>query len=329
MSPHALARLLRVSLLPTALADALAGLVLGAGGWPAGPVAWLVLPASVAFLHGGLVLNDWADRERDRLSRPERPLPAGHISPRTALAIAVGLLGAGLLCLGLLSLGLPSSATTNYSLLAGLLLVASILYYSLGPRGPWRGPLLLGACRGLNLTLALLAAWQSADWQQAGAEAFVWLPLPLCYAAHVFFLSRLGRLEDGEDPRPVGRRPTVFLGSAGLCLMLAALMPLLWSGQVTDASSLAVAFVPAPLLGLYGLGRLLRASRLGPPWTRELLQSAMGRALGGLTIFSTVVLLNVLPSLAADQYLPVLLLAALVLAGLPLSQRLARSAPPS
>lgn len=37
-------------------------------------------------------LNDWADRDRDRVAQPTKPIPAGELSPATALGVAaVGL----------------------------------------------------------------------------------------------------------------------------------------------------------------------------------------------------------------------------------------------
>lgn len=48
-------------------------------------------------------LNDWADRHRDRGARPEKPIPAGEISPATALWVAA--LGLGLQVAASLPLG--------------------------------------------------------------------------------------------------------------------------------------------------------------------------------------------------------------------------------
>ena len=64
-------RLLRVALLPSAVADIAAGVVLGAGVWPAGPGPFLLIAASLAVYHGALVLNDSFGRTHldDFLSR--------------------------------------------------------------------------------------------------------------------------------------------------------------------------------------------------------------------------------------------------------------------
>jgi 4-hydroxybenzoate polyprenyltransferase len=68
-------------------------------------------------------LNDWADRERDRAARPEKPIPAGEIRPVVALWVTVG--GVALQLAASLPLGpLPT--------LLGLGALASAAAYDLG-----------------------------------------------------------------------------------------------------------------------------------------------------------------------------------------------------
>ncbi|MDD3398203.1 MAG: geranylgeranylglycerol-phosphate geranylgeranyltransferase [Candidatus Methanomethylophilaceae archaeon] len=59
------------------------------------PDSWfqlLVASISVAgFIAAGNALNDYVDREVDRLAHPDRPLPSGRMEPRTALYVASGL----------------------------------------------------------------------------------------------------------------------------------------------------------------------------------------------------------------------------------------------
>lgn len=67
-------------------------------------------------------LNDWADRGRDRLSQPAKPIPSGEVSPRSALCLAAG--GAALQLAASMPLGvLP--------LLLGLAASASAITYNL------------------------------------------------------------------------------------------------------------------------------------------------------------------------------------------------------
>lgn len=65
-----------------------------------GGLDWSALAAPLAaalILGGGNALNDYFDREVDRVNHPERPIPSGRVSPRSALALSGILLTAGVL----------------------------------------------------------------------------------------------------------------------------------------------------------------------------------------------------------------------------------------
>ena len=64
----------------TALADPLAGALLAGASWKNGPGLVLLMLASGCLYTGGIVLNDWHDIEKDRVERPDRPLPSGRVS---------------------------------------------------------------------------------------------------------------------------------------------------------------------------------------------------------------------------------------------------------
>jgi 4-hydroxybenzoate polyprenyltransferase len=71
-----------------ALTAALGGILLTQAGQPLG-MRLLLTTLSVAgsqILTGAL--NDWADRRRDRLAQPTKPLPSGAVSPGVALVVA-------------------------------------------------------------------------------------------------------------------------------------------------------------------------------------------------------------------------------------------------
>ena len=60
---------------------------------------WNLVIASavvISFMAGGNALNDYIDREIDKVGHPERPLPRGEITPRAALVCGVG--GLALAC---------------------------------------------------------------------------------------------------------------------------------------------------------------------------------------------------------------------------------------
>src|SRR5690606_34412419 len=81
---------------------------------------WAAMLAGVCFYAGGLLLNDWADFEVDRVERPQRPLPAGLVGRGTVLAVASGLLAMGL--------GLTVFLGREVSLVGGGLLLAVVNY---------------------------------------------------------------------------------------------------------------------------------------------------------------------------------------------------------
>jgi geranylgeranylglycerol-phosphate geranylgeranyltransferase len=49
--------------------------------------------ATVLAVGGGNAINDYFDRDIDRINAPDRPIPRGAVSPRGALAFSVGLFG--------------------------------------------------------------------------------------------------------------------------------------------------------------------------------------------------------------------------------------------
>jgi 4-hydroxybenzoate polyprenyltransferase len=59
------------------------------GSIPISRVLLLVLSVTGSQIATG-ALNDWSDRNRDRAARPEKPIPAGEISPPAALWVAGG-----------------------------------------------------------------------------------------------------------------------------------------------------------------------------------------------------------------------------------------------
>lgn len=147
-------RLVRLPALFTAPADVLAGYALTHGGWtPWEPLAALAA-AGVCLYAGGMVLNDWWDRDRDAAARSDRPLPAGEIAPRSAAALGFGLLIAGV-ALGFVGGALAGDAVRS-GLVAAAVAVLVLLY-----DGPLKQTLLappvMGACRASNLVLGASA----------------------------------------------------------------------------------------------------------------------------------------------------------------------------
>ena len=241
-------RLLRLSLATTAAADVVGGAVYAGGGWPGMNRLWLPIAASLCVYHGGMILNDCADAERDEKTRPERPIPSGAVDPHVALGVAIVLMALG-----------PLLANWYWSpsclVLAGVALLA--VFYDLGGRGAWTGPVLLGLCRAGNLLAAMIpfGALTSADvWLAAG------------YGLYVFFVSRLGRMEDGADAR-IGTRPAKLLFAAGACQVLPFAFGMAWTAPVAAGT-------------IAWLGGRTHT------WSRASVMQAMGSALRLLLFYS-------------------------------------------
>ncbi|MCY3003384.1 MAG: UbiA family prenyltransferase [Planctomycetota bacterium] len=309
-------RLARLSLLPSALADAVAGLALGGVG--AFPQASLVVPtlaASACVYHGGMVLNDWADRAEDARTRPDRPIPSGAVTPQAALVAGIGLLAAAVLL----------AALANAALwMAGL--VALVLAYDFVGRGPWRGPLLLGACRAANLGFGIHVA------QRAGSgfgESIDWAPaIVALYFLYVVSASRVARLEDASDDSAVGSTPRTYLSLAALALLA---VPWVHVADGPQWPSLA----PFALVMLGSIALFNEARRPGP-LTRADAGRATGVALRRLIVFTAAVTLcaggtrSVLDGLFTLSAKSDCTWAALaILSGFPLSAALRKVFPPT
>ena len=295
----ALGRLLRLSLFPSAVADAACGVVLGAGGWPGGAAPWLQIAAALGVYHGGMALNDWADREQDAAVRSDRPIPSGAIPAARALAIAVGLLVGGVAC-AFVADPVVGAVMTGVALAAVL--------YDVAGRGAWRGPWLLGLCRAGNLTAAGLLGTRlvgASPWFLAGPA--------LVYGAYVFLVSRLGRMEDAEDDGELGKRPTLLVVLAATCFAHATVIP-----PGTGWPNLLVRLA----LGLTAGVTLLVRANVHAPWTRGRVMQTMGLALRRLLVFPILFALSA-PGAAGFW------VGGLTLLGWPISARLRRVFPPS
>jgi len=304
---RAIGQLLRLSLSASALADVAAGIVLGAGAWPGGSSPFLLLAAGLVTYHGGMALNDWADREHDARTRLERPIPSGAVAPDFALA-----LGLALLVLG------PALAFSAGGPRVGWLALAVAglaLGYDLAPRGAWSGPLLLALCRAGNLATGIVFGLGAAPGEPAALlvprSSWLWLA-PAAYGAYVLVVSRLGLLEDREDGEPLGRRPSRLLGSAAALLFGPTLVAWALSPSYAVRSGCA-------LLGAAAARGLVAEARRAGEWSGPRVAASMGLALRRLLVFTA--------SFALAGGEPVAALA--ILAGYPLSRALRRTFPPS
>jgi 4-hydroxybenzoate polyprenyltransferase len=245
--------------------------------------------ASLCVYHGGMALNDWADRETDLRARPDRPIPSGRVSASSALAAAMLLLVAGP---ALALVADPTSALV----LAAVSLAAVV--YDVSARGAWIGPLLLAACRAGNLSAGMIygatCRVETADSfggslgvVSLGVDRATLVALAAAYAFYVFFVSRLGRLEDTESESTLGRAPSLYLAGAALMLLAPAIAAL---ARVVHAElaerEAGIACAGAAFVAIWGSGPLAARAWKTRAWRKLDVLRAMGLALRRLLVFS-------------------------------------------
>jgi 4-hydroxybenzoate polyprenyltransferase len=190
------------------------------------PAAFAGVVAAGALVHaGGVALNDWADRERDRVLYPDRPIPSGRIPPRTAADAAFALLAWGPI------LALAGGLKAGTWMLAAA--VAAAMYDLLLKRWAIVGAAAIAAARACNFSAGMAAAPAPVLWTDYNFACAV------AVAAYAFGMTACSFLEE----RPVHR-----------ALYLACLVPMLFALWIP--ASLATTYVrpaivfPAWLLGL-------------------------------------------------------------------------------
>lgn len=190
------------------------------GGWPAAAPLAGVLIGCLLVGAGCSALNAWWERDRDaRMARTMgRPLPAGELSPRQALAFGVVVSLLGLAALGAVGGALPVA-------IAGLTLAHYLLVYTvwLKPRSPWST--VVGSVSGAAAPLIAEAAIHGRV-GFAGlvlfAIVFLWQP------PHVFAIALYRR----EEYRAAGF----------------PLLPLVIGAHATRRRSLAFAVALVPVM---------------------------------------------------------------------------------
>ena len=149
-------QLVRIPNTFTSSADVLAGMCLGIAGdsFLNHPVsAVLGALASIAFYWGGMALNDVVDVDEDRLHNRPGPLVRGVIDVGVAKGATAGLflLGAVLACLS----GFLIHGQWQFVLSIAVTLVFTIIGYDVWFKKTPLAPMLMGACRSLNMLLGV------------------------------------------------------------------------------------------------------------------------------------------------------------------------------
>jgi 4-hydroxybenzoate polyprenyltransferase len=311
-------RSLRLSLLPTAMADGLAGFAIaGLTEFPTDE-RLLLFASSACVYHGAMALNDWADRDKDATERPDRPIPSGELKAGHVLLLASALI----------SLGLGIAFSLNLQLFAWMAAIAgTAIAYDLWLRGPVLGPLCLGACRAMHMAAPI--AWLAPERLQS-----FWY-LPAGYGLYVFTLSRLARLEE-KSPEELGTKPRALISFQALCFAT----PLLFAATASEgaymeslpalAESDAVIpwhatfslLWPISLLALGGAALLMKRAVGSPLWDPARVQASVGTALRLLLIYSAACAMT---GGGTYRYTA----AGLILLGYPLAHSLRKVFPPT
>ena len=184
-------RLGRVSNLPTVTTNVLAGIVL-AGAQPSVARVVVVCVAMSLMYVAGMFLNDAFDRDIDRVERPDRPIPAGHVTALAVFQAGFGMLAAGILAITVLALttGVGWSAVACVLVLALLI----VLYDAKHKQNPI-APLVMGMCRAaVYVTAAYAVSCDLSHDVLVGAGTLVAYLIGLTYIARAENLKDIGQV---------------------------------------------------------------------------------------------------------------------------------------
>jgi 4-hydroxybenzoate polyprenyltransferase len=194
-------------------------------------------------------LNDWADRDRDALAQPSKPIPSGAVTPRAALLVA------GLGALLQVAVSIPLGWLP---LVLGLLASASAAAYNLALS---RTPL---SVLPYLVSFGVLPLWVALG-VDVGPDRVVAAPLlvgPFAAAAHLANTLRDfdgdARIDSRNLAQVLGRR-TAFNLAWGLAMTVGATVgvALVVGGPVTPAAvGLGLVGVAAVAQGIAGPQRL-------------------------------------------------------------------------
>ena len=150
----------------------------------------MLLGASSCLYLAGMVFNDVFDRDIDAQERPNRPIPSGRVSVRAA-----AIFGASLVTLGL---ALAAVAGAHSLFVAGLLTVCIFLYDGFA-KSTMVGPVVMGACRFLNVMLG--ASAPALDASLAAVWTLPQLHVAAGLGVYIAGVTWFARHEAGTSPK--------------------------------------------------------------------------------------------------------------------------------
>lgn len=225
-----------------------------------GPLAGLAITSMLLYA-AGTTLNDYFDAPVDAHERPDRPIPAGDISRRTALASGVALL------IGGIAVALAAVGPVGGAVAAVLALVVT-LYDGVFKGGPV-GFVFMGGARGLNVLLGTTSS--SSPLALPLSDLAVPLVV-LLYIASVTYMA--------ADETEGGNRDAVVVAIGGTVLAALAVLGRL-AGERPGGVDAALALV---LVGAFlaWTGRALRDAYADP--VSETVGPAVGACVLGLVV---------------------------------------------
>lgn len=251
-------QLIRAQNLSTALADVLAGYLYIGGTWAGAHRLLPLLAASIFLYAGGAALNDVWDADRDAADHRARPIPEGRITREAACSHAIAMLLLGIIW---------ASRSSTGALGVALALVLAIVLYDTILKTTPAAPMLMGACRALNLLMGMTPV------DRDPMDAAVLLPVGLMWL-YVASLTLFARTE--ARPSDPARLMTATVGMGVACIAQLTLWRLLPVYHPVGA-------IPVLLLATFVSYIGVRAAHKGDPST---VQNAVAVFLLGIVAFN-------------------------------------------
>lgn len=190
-----------------------------AAAWAVPTVGWL------AGLYGG----DYFDRELDAVAKPQRPIPSGRLSARTALGCMIALVAIG--AVGALAVNWHAIA------LVALALVLGISYNAYFKARGLAGNIVRGALTSFAFCFGVLATGDHLTVRLAGLSAVFWL--------HDAGSNLVGTLRDVEGDAAGGYRTLPVRIGIGRTVRVISVLVIGWSALAV-AGPLFVPREPGP-----------------------------------------------------------------------------------
>ncbi len=211
------AQLVRLPTVFTLVSNCLAAAIVVGTQWTPWTCLVPTVLASICAYWAGMILNDVVDLEEDRLSRPNRPLAAGRISPAVAGHVANALLLiCPLLVLAVTALHSSQPLWQGAAFLAAVLLSLAVRAYDSPLKSTMLGPPLMGACRALNILMVGCTLLAVSDLE--------FFPRPLLYLAggiglYILGVTLFARAEETDSSNPVWLSMGLLLEIVGLIVI--------------------------------------------------------------------------------------------------------------